>query len=726
MPAACPDILPIWESERPTAKIKSDGRKPARDLPPPDEPNTLCQEQFGTTEYSTQPNGKGISMNQFERDQLRQTIKTYLKCDDYLPKSKGSLKECPLCGSGTGANGTGAVKVYPENTWYCFACKNEKLGGKAGDVIDLIRITHECDYNEALRIGADMAGIPYPERQQAAVQKKGRQPVARAKVQQEQSQQAADLTEYYSRCEQMLEKSSDALSYLADRGISQPVWKAHKIGFDPQADPAGKGHTAPRIIIPVSPYHYIGRRIDGGKDYAKLNNAGVSPDILDRSLIWTSRIVFVVEGAFDCMSIIEAGQPAIATNSTSNIDKLLGLLEKKPCKAAFIICMDNDPDPQTAGKTKAAAERLHKGLSELGYKSMIADICGQYKDPNEALVKDRDGFKQMISAARDRMEEYMNRDYLTDFLDKIQTEAYKPYRTDLTFFDELLNGGVVPQSLLLLMAAPAAGKTTLCQMLAERMAAHRKPIEYLNLEMSREQMLAKAIAGRINSNPDLPYHLTAMDIMQGYKWTDELKQAIPAEIETYRQQIFPYLQYNPDTGNDIDSIREHLTRIGDRTKSLGEQAPAVILDYLHLVRAGKEKLETADLIKKIVVTLKEYAIKYDTFVIGIVAINRQSKDNITLESGRDSSNIEYTADYILSLDYKDKESDVEKMSEILNRPKRTMVLRVLKNRFGAAGRFVNLTFQPAEGIFSEWLDAESMNENPFESEAVAKAIANRK
>ena len=306
------------------------------------------------------------------------------------------------------------------------------------------------------------------------------------------------------------------------------------------------------------------------------------------------------------------------------------------------------------------------------------------------------------------------KDYLSNFLDKIQSEAYRPYQTDLTFFDSLLGGGIVPQSLLLLMASPAAGKTSLCQQLAEGMAAHKKPIEYLNLEMSREQMLSKAIASRINQNGLLPYSISALDVLQGYRWNPDLRQMIPAEIEAYRQQIFPFLQYNPDTGNDIDSIKEHLQSIGDKAKSLGQQAPAVVLDYLHLVRSGKEKLEIQDLIKKTVVVLKDYAIRYDTFVIGIVAINRQSKDNITLESGRDSSNIEYTADYILSLDYKEKDADIEKMSEIMTRPKRTMVLRVLKNRFGTAGRAVDLEFRPAEGIFSEWQTAAG-TDNPFEN-----------
>lgn len=671
-------------------------------------------------------------MNQFKREELKQAILNGIRCTDFLEKSKGGNYCCPFCDSGHKSNGTGAVKYYPEtNTISCFAdcAVNNGNIGKRYDVLDLIQKQYGCTFNEAMAIGAEILHIPYPEDDEKPYKAAGqvkRKPAATikggAQASDDTKKSDPDFTEYYARCEEMLMQSPEALSYLAKRGISPAVYKAHHIGFDPKADPADSNHPTPRIIIPVSTRHYIGRRIDGIKEYAKMNNAGVSPDITNASLLnGNSDIIFIVEGIFDCMSIVEMQQAAIAINSTSNVGKLLEYLPNTKCKAAFIICLDNDPDPQTKGTTRKAAERLQAGLTALGYRSMMADICGKYKDPNDALVNDRDGFGRMISDAMNSMREYMKQDYLSDFLDKIRTDAYKPYPTDLPFIDNLLNGGIVPQSLLLLMASPAAGKTTLCQQMVEQMAEHQKPVEYLNLEMSREQMLAKAIAGRINKNPQYNYHLTATDVMQGYKWTEQMQELIPAEIERYRQQIFPYLKYNSATGNDIDSIAEHLHSIGEKAKRFGEPAPAIVLDYLHLVRAGKEKLETADLIKKIVVVLKDYAVQYNTFVIGIVAINRISKDNITLESGRDSSNIEYTGDYVLALDYAERnERDI---NDILQDQERRMTLRVLKNRFGSAGNHVDVIFRPADGMFIDKTRFHSAPEpNPFSAGTERKKV----
>ena len=84
-----------------------------------------------------------------DRETARQTIRTKIKCTDYLTKSKSGLYCCPYCGSGTGPNATGAVKYYPEtNTYYCHACK------RSGDVIDLYQLDTGTDYNTALSLMA--------------------------------------------------------------------------------------------------------------------------------------------------------------------------------------------------------------------------------------------------------------------------------------------------------------------------------------------------------------------------------------------------------------------------------------------------------------------------------------------------------------------------------------------------------------------------------------------
>ena len=311
--------------------------------------------------------------------------------------------------------------------------------------------------------------------------------------------------------------------------------------------------------------------------------------------------------------------------------------------------------------------------------------------------------------------EAFQKDYLAKFLEKIQTEAYKPYKTELSFFDNLLNGGVIRQTLLLLLAAPGAGKTTLCAQIAEQMAIYKKPVIYLNLEMSKEQMLAKAISGHLARKG---IEMTALKVMQGYDWTDKEKAAVLETVDEYREKISPYLAYNPENvSSKLDSIKDYLIKVGEKYKEQNLSGPVVVIDYLHLVSTDK-KIDNQELIKQIVKALKDYAINYDTFVIGIVATNRNSNINgkITMESGRDSSNLEYTADYQLSLNYYDidqgkvKPNDLDGIAELNQAKWRQMIIRVLKGRFVTPGKHARLYFNAANNIFygefDTWLPAD--------------------
>ena len=257
--------------------------------------------------------------------------------------------------------------------------------------------------------------------------------------------------------------------------------------------------------------------------------------------------------------------------------------------------------------------------------------------------------------------------------------------------------------MLLLLAAPAAGKTTLCQQIAESMAEHGKPVLYVNLEMSREQMIAKSISARctLAGQP-----MTALDVLQGYRWYPEQREAVENALDQYRERVAPRLDYNPDgITADLQKLEEYLNTIGERARAAGESGPVIVLDYLHLLTWPGE--ETANVIKKSMQVLKEYAINYDTVSIAISATNRDSNraGRITMESGRDSSGIEYTGDYILSLNYYQvdqgnvKTSDNDKMSVLTGRPWRQMILRVLKNRFGVAGRPARVYFHAAGNRF---------------------------
>lgn len=705
-------------------------------------------------------------MKMLTRNETRDEINGHIPITDYLTKARNGGYICPYCSSGTGPNGTGAVKVYKDtNTAACHKCPDPNQKARKFDVMDAIQEAEHCDYNTALQIGAGILGIEIvsdnariesgwkshkgsrtyttPAEDFAPDNENGpeigpnsqvntgehKTPTDTEKTPEQGQNEAGslsstgtsgsgpDFTAYYRECAGRITDPA-AAAYITGRGISIETAKKYWIGYDPKADPANapgttgdqrRPHPWPRVITPITEGHYIGHRIDGKKEYKKINNAGAKIGIFNaREGLRPAadqdqaRPVFIVEGVWDALSILEIGAQAIALNSTSNVKLLLETIDQTGARGPFILALDTDQ----AGRE--ATEKLKSGFGARELPHIIADINGGQNDPNDALIADRARFEADIKKAQEEAIEKSNRDELTDFLEIIQTEAYKPHQTGLSFFDDLLAGGVVRQMVVLIMAAPGAGKTTLCQQIAEEMARRKTAVIFLNLEMSREQMLAKAISAQIAAAQK--GRMTAADVLQGYRWTPEQRQIVTETIQEYRQSIFPYMKYNPEgVGTDLNMLGEYLNRKGQEAEAKGETAPAVVLDYLHLVSTSKG-LDVQELIKQTMVTIKDYCKLYKTFAIVVSATNRTSNTTgrITLESGRDSSNIEYGGDAQISLNYWEVDQGEvdprhpDEMGELQARNNRRMILRVLKSRFSPPGRFARIWFNaPTNRFYGE-------------------------
>ena len=298
------------------------------------------------------------------------------------------------------------------------------------------------------------------------------------------------------------------------------------------------------------------------------------------------------------------------------------------------------------------------------------------------------------------------------FMAKIQTDAYRPIPTGMAVIDDLLRGGIPRQAVVLLLAAPATGKTAITQQMFETAAAHGTDVIFLNLEMSREQLLARSLSRMIHRDGG---NIPADVVMEGYAWTEAQRRFIEPAAARYRAEIAPHMDYNPDgCGADLDSIMDTLNRAGEAAKAAGKPAPAICLDYLHLVRVQEARGDLQEMIKIIMGRLKSWAIQYDSYVVAISATNRTANSNgkISLYSGRDSSNLEYGADIVLSLNYKEVHeqgldaNDPDVIAALEKKDgTRDMIIQVLKNRMkGNAGQKRYLSFHAASGTFTATTD----------------------
>ena len=167
-----------------------------------------------------------------------------------------------------------------------------------------------------------------------------------------------------------------------------------------------------------------------------------------------------------------------------------------------------------------------------------------------------------------------------------------------------------------------------------------------------------------------------------------------------------------------------------RIKAQGKLEPLICIDYLQLVDSGER--DAVDGIKSVIFKLKNFAKRNNTVVFVIVANNRASNKSgtVDMESGRDTSTIEYSGDLMLGLSYtaiedrrkyecgEDKngnpryaEYDLETIRRLKKEAYETgkdlpdvcneISLKVLKNRFGESERRANLIFDGKHSTFKQ-------------------------
>lgn len=662
------------------------------------------------------------------RDQAKQEIRgswRTLITDLTEPAKRRVNREisyiCPICGNGSGTDGDGlAENPKSPNTLHCFKC------GFNGDIFDLYSQKTGAGFADTFNLLADKLRLKIDSTGTATGRTEGTRntETTQATRAQENTPKTADYTAYYEQCRKQLAESDKAKSYLDGRGVLTQALK-YGFGFDPQADPASapgaaadeyRPHPAPRIIIPCGKSFYIGRRI-GGDQYKAINSPGeVIP--FNETAVFAQDVqeVFITEGVFDALSIIEAGGQAVALNGTGQAAALARKLEETPTAATLILALDND----TAGHR--ATKELSAELTRLNVPFILSDICGGHKDPNEAMQADRglffDAVQNAIQTAQaDRMarrkqaeRELLERQRRTgaemvdSFLSTVKGQKYKPIPTGIADIDRAIGGGLIRQQLIILGAAPGAGKTALSQMLFEGMARRGNTCVFINLEMSRDQLLARSLARIAAGNGE---EIKPTDILQGYKWDFTQEATVYAAAEEYKTNIAQHMIYNPDTvSSDLDSILEYIEGEATRAEAAGLEAPLVVLDYLQVV-IGRDREDETQVIKRALAELKAFAVRHDTIVFCITANNRISNKTgtVTMESGRGTSALEYGADLQLGLSFtacmEDKSKDA---ADLTAAERQRLTLHVTKGRWAEPGAKAELFFNGATMLFtqSEW------------------------
>ena len=263
--------------------------------------------------------------------------------------------------------------------------------------------------------------------------------------------------------------------------------------------------------------------------------------------------------------------------------------------------------------------------------------------------------------------------------------------------DRRLGGGLAEGSLVILAGRPSMGKTTLALQIAYNAADHGSTALVCSQEMQDTQLIDRAVAfvGRV----PLAKLLTG--------------EGMTADDHDKYQAALSRISAAPLFLDEQGALKPADVRRKARKVKNKRGLAVLVIDYLQLMVGDKDGENRTREMTQITQDLKALAKELSCCVIALSQLNRQveSRPNKRpiMSDLRESGSIEQDADVILAPyrdEYYNADSRFQGLAELL----------VLKNRQGASGGFVPMSFQgeyTAFGsIFGEWPEEPAAHEKP--------------
>ena len=604
------------------------------------------------------------------------------------------------------------------NRCHCFSC------GADYDIFDVIRLETGLTGKELFEHTYKMFGITVDNQNftSETSSKSISHSESKTKIdinKKSQSENREPLTEFFEKCHAAVEKTD----YWKKRGLSKAIVDAYNLGY---------WEEKKRFVIPTGDFSYNARATwEADKKERYLKPKGQFELFNLKAIPFAEQPVFVVEGEFDALSIIEAGGIAVALGSASNLRFIEFLKSNKP-KYPLILALDND-EAGRAGEAKLSDE-----LTKIQVEFVDADITGDFKDANDALIGDRDVFIQNVINARDNvlslLEEKRQKEEqayyqtsavngLSDFIADIEKRHNKDcVSTGFENLDKILDGGFYP-GLYIIGAISSLGKTTFALQVADNAAKKGQDVLVFSLEMGKQELIAKSISRLSfqkcrNWGSNLDFATTTRNLMNGNSLNskervDFLNECINGYAD-YAGRIFYHIGIG-DIG--VEKIKAVIAR---HIKITGRK-PLVIIDYLQIIAPFDMRATDKQNTDKAVVELKRASRDYDVPIFAISSFNRENYTSpVNIASFKESGAIEYTSDVLMALQFKgmdylkkedgkyeDEKSRTARIIQLRNEQEKNaeipgkaqeLQLKILKNRNGRKGG-VDLEFYPMFNCF---------------------------
>lgn len=604
------------------------------------------------------------------------------------PDKSGKGFVCPICGSGTGKNGTGMTAgTKNPNFFTCWACEFQ------GDIFDLLKATtHKSDAVELIQeaerilqrqflddnkntVGNRKETLkPAEQVNKNMVQNTVNNLVEQAKQEAESQEQARRNKAFIKQCHTNLPTATDGLEYIKRRGISEDVAMRMGLGYTPKyyGDMNTPAIIFPKYVKGKGNISYTARSIENVEQGRKArHNKGEQGIFNLQVLAEPGAVIFLTEGEFDALSIIECGFPAISTSGNTKADEIVEIIKETTTRPEyFVILPDNDRNPdgspdESPNKGYSKGLKLADALKRAGIKCLMIDTRNwnpAYKDSNDYLVGDRNGFIAFLRGIAEPIKQEALRtlgrasDYVQNFIDHISGKT-APIDTGFTVVNNLLDGGLHP-GLIIVGAISSLGKTTFVLNLADNMASRGQDVIIFSLEMSRYELMAKSVSRKTfeyckaKKQPvtNARTNLGISDYDRYSNYSNEILNMIDECVQSYEQYIAGNLYLIEGVGNiGIDEIRETVRKFIAVNNG---KRPVVVIDYMQILAPADPRSSDKQNTDRAVVEMKRISRDFNLPVIGISSFNRESySEPVSMKAYKESGAIEYTSDVLIGLQY---------------------------------------------------------------------------
>ena len=291
------------------------------------------------------------------------------------------------------------------------------------------------------------------------------------------------------------------------------------------------------------------------------------------------------------------------------------------------------------------------------------------------------------------------------FFEIVENQTFKSIPSGFPTFDKKTNGGFLNQSLITLGGGTSTGKTTFALNLALNFAKNR-PVLYYSLEMGEEMIQAKLFSNISFTGGGM--QIPADNFLKCYDkniMTEYQQSKVREELEKHEELNQLFIRYPQEC--NIDYILKEVKLFNDELEKQGKEKAILFVDYLQYLQ-GEQRDDIQTTIKKIQKKLKQYTIDNNSLVILLIANSRQADSegkNSTIASGRDSSDIEYSSEYNLQLNFTEWEREerehTSSRTELKKQTPRRMTITIHKNRMGMTGEMIDFLFNPISNVFQE-------------------------